>query len=70
VLCGNFASRANAAAISTGSKLRQFFKNLASVLAKTPVLARHAEFGFKARLEKPFSLRALEAALQQALQAE
>jgi signal transduction histidine kinase/ActR/RegA family two-component response regulator len=35
-----------------------------------PVLARHAEFGFKARLEKPFSLRALEAALQQALQAE
>ena len=44
VLCGNFASRANAAAISTGSKLRQFFKNLASVLAKTPVLARHAHF--------------------------
>ncbi|MEY4829416.1 MAG: hypothetical protein RLZZ562_1212 [Planctomycetota bacterium] len=32
-----------------------------------PVLARHAEFGFKARLEKPFSLRALEEALQQAI---
>ena len=35
-----------------------------------PVLARHAEFGFKARLEKPFSLRALEAALQQAIDVE
>ncbi len=35
-----------------------------------PVLARHTEFGFKARLEKPFTLRALEAALQQALDAE
>jgi CheY-like chemotaxis protein len=35
-----------------------------------PVLARHGEFGFKARLEKPFSLRALEAALQQAIDAD
>ncbi len=34
-----------------------------------PVLARHAEFGFAARLEKPFSLQALQAALQQALDA-
>jgi signal transduction histidine kinase/ActR/RegA family two-component response regulator len=34
-----------------------------------PVLARHVDFGFAARLEKPFSLQSLQAALQQALDA-
>jgi signal transduction histidine kinase/ActR/RegA family two-component response regulator len=34
-----------------------------------PVLARHKEFGFAARLEKPFSIGAFEAALRQALEA-
>ena len=34
-----------------------------------PVLARHVDFGFAARLEKPFSLQSLQEALQQALDA-
>ncbi len=33
-----------------------------------PVLARHKEFGFAARLEKPFSIGGFEAALRQALE--
>ena len=44
VLCGNFASAKHATASSTGLQLRTLFKGLATVLAKTPMLARHAHF--------------------------
>jgi DNA polymerase epsilon subunit 2 len=46
VLCGNFTSAAHAAATAHAADLRSLFDNLAALLAKTPLLARHAHFVF------------------------
>ena len=53
VLCGNFTSNAVAAPSAVGSRLKGTFKDLATLLAKTPTLATHAHFVLVAGPDDP-----------------